>query len=113
MTHRLFAKSLSGGAALFIALHMTAAGSNGGPPIARVIEQHEQSDGGDFTEKEEVRRSYQLAPGARVEVSGIHGAVKIETAATDTAEIYIVRSARRREDLNFRRITVEQTGGSL
>ena len=114
MIHRLFAVSLSGGAALFlIALHLSAGGSGGGPPVARAAAQHEQSDEGDFTEKEEVRRSYQLAPGARVEVSGIHGAVKIETAATDTAEIYIVRSARRREDLNFRRINVEQTGGSL
>ncbi|MCP9495781.1 MAG: hypothetical protein MSG64_15140 [Pyrinomonadaceae bacterium MAG19_C2-C3] len=113
MNYRLFAKSFCGGAALLFALHLAAAVSNDGYAIARVAGQHEQSDEGDFNEKEEIRRSYRLAPGARVEVSGINGGVKIETADTDTAEVYIVRSARRREDLNFRRINVEQTATSL
>ena len=83
------------------------------PRTGRAVGQHEPDDEGDFTEKEEIRRSFRLAPGTRVEVSGIHGAVKIETSDTDTAEVYVVRSARRREDLKFRRINVEQTAEGL
>src|SRR5262249_38836901 len=57
--------------------------------------------------------TYQLAAGARVEVRGINGAVDIETANGATAEVHIVRSARTRDDLNYHKIIIEQTGGGL
>ena len=41
--------------------------------------------------REEIRKSYDLAPGAKVEVAGINGAVKIETADIKTADVYIER----------------------
>ncbi|MGE0131115.1 MAG: hypothetical protein AB7U82_23805 [Blastocatellales bacterium] len=64
-------------------------------------------EGVDFAEREEIRRSYTLKPGADVIVSGINGRVDIETADTDHAEVLIVRSAKKREDLKFRKINIE------
>jgi hypothetical protein len=63
-------------------------------------------EGVDFAEREEIRRSYTLKPGADVIVSGINGRVDIETAETDHAEVLIVRSAKKREDLQFRKIKI-------
>ena len=68
---------------------------------------------GDFSEREELRRSFQLSPGATVEVDTIYGTVDIETTDTDRAEVYIVRSARRREDFGSRPINIEQTPTGL
>ena len=73
----------------------------------------DHDDDGDFQEKDEFRQSYQLAPAARVEVRGINGTVDIETASGSTAEVHIVRSARNRDDLEFRKVIVEQTANSL
>ncbi len=72
-----------------------------------------QGDDRDFAERDEIRQSYELAPNARVEVSGINGTVDIETSNTGTAEVYIVRSAKTREDLNYRKIIIEHTANSL
>ena len=67
----------------------------------------------DFQERDEINQTYQLAPGARVEVSSIRGRVEIVTADTATAEVRIVRSARTRADLEYHKIEVEQSGNSL
>jgi hypothetical protein len=67
----------------------------------------------DLPEKDEFHQSYQLAAGARVEVQGINGSVDIETAPGSTAQVNVYRSARTREDLEFRKVLVEQTGSSL
>jgi hypothetical protein len=67
----------------------------------------------DLPERDEFRQSYQLSPGAKVEVRGINGAVDVETGPGTTAEVNIVRSARTREDLNYRKIIVEATATSL
>lgn len=64
-------------------------------------------------EKEEINQIYELANGARVEVSGINGRVDIETTNGNTAEIHIMRSAKNRDDLQFRKITIEATANSL
>jgi len=63
--------------------------------------------------REEVRKSYELLPGARVEVSGINGAVNVETADTKTAEVYILRTGNGPESLNRRKIVIENTSNSL
>jgi hypothetical protein len=70
-------------------------------------------DGADFAEREEIRRSYTLKPGADVIVSGINGRVDVETAETDHAEILIVRSAKKREDLQYRRIKIDHDPSEL
>jgi len=74
---------------------------------------HRNYDDSDFTEKDEVRQSYQLTPGATVRVAGINGAVDIETSNGSTAEVHIVRSARSRADLEHRKIIIEHTPASL
>ena len=70
-------------------------------------------EGVDFTEREEIRRSYTLKPAANVIVSGINGRVDVETVETDHAEVLIVRSAKKREDLQFRKIRIEHDPGEL
>jgi hypothetical protein len=70
-------------------------------------------DGPDFAEREEIRKSYTLKPGADVIVSGINGRVDVETAETDHAELLIIRSAKKREDLQFHKIKIEHDPNEL
>lgn len=63
--------------------------------------------------KEEIRKSFELQPGARVEVQGINGKVDIQTSETKTAEVYVLRTANSRDSLNLREVTVEQTATGL
>ena len=63
--------------------------------------------------RQEIRQSYKLEPGARVELSGLNGAVNIETSDTDTAEVYIERTASCQEVLDRRKVTIESNPGSL
>ena len=70
-------------------------------------------DRGDFAEKDEFRQTYQLSPGAKVEVQGINGLAEIETWEGSAAEVTVVRSARSREDLEFHKVIVEQTASTL
>jgi hypothetical protein len=63
--------------------------------------------------REEIRKSYELSPGARVEVSGINGSVKIETSESKTADVYIERIGASQETLNRRKIIIDSTPASL
>ncbi|MBA3805892.1 MAG: hypothetical protein H0X14_09320, partial [Acidobacteria bacterium] len=63
--------------------------------------------------REEIRQTYQLSPGANVEVRGINGQVEIETTDTTTAEVYILRTAANQTDLETRKVTVTATATSL
>jgi len=67
----------------------------------------------DFTERDESNQTYELQPGARVEVSSIRGSVKIINADSSTAEVQIIRTARTRADLEYHKIEVKQTGNTL
>jgi DUF4097 and DUF4098 domain-containing protein YvlB len=80
-------------------------------PRAGSITETVQRD--DFKERDEINQTYQLAPGARVEVSSIRGGVEIVNADTATAEVQIIRTARTRADLEYHKIEVEQAGNSL
>lgn len=80
--------------------------------ITRANPSDNNSDS-DLPEKDEFHQNYQLAAGARVEVQGINGSVDIETAAGSTAQVNVYRSARTREDLEFRKVLVEQTATGL
>ena len=68
---------------------------------------------GEFKERDEVNQTYQLGPGARVEVSSIRGSVDITTSNSATAEVQIIRTARTRADLEYHKIEVQQTGNGL
>jgi len=64
----------------------------------------------DWPEKDEFQQSYTLAPGSQVEIKAINGSVTIETTSGSTAEVHVIRSARKREDLEYRKVVVEQVG---
>jgi DUF4097 and DUF4098 domain-containing protein YvlB len=85
--------------------HVTETTANANP--------RENYSDSDLPEKDEFHQSYQLAAGAKVDVKGINGSVDIETAQGSTAQVNIYRSARTREDLEFRKVLVEQTASSL
>ena len=68
---------------------------------------------GEFQERDEFNQTYQLAPGARVEVSSIRGRVAITTTDSTTAEVQIIRTARNRADLEYHKIEVSQTDNGL
>ena len=63
--------------------------------------------------REEIRQTYQLSPGARVELAGLNGPVKIETSDTRTAEVHIERTASTQEALDRRKVTIEADANSL
>lgn len=63
--------------------------------------------------REQIRKSFELAPGAKVEISGINGAVKIETSNTKTADVLIERSASSQEALDRRKLIVDGDANGL
>src|SRR5262245_37133634 len=88
----------------------------------------EDDEGFDLPEREEIRQMRKLAPGTKVVVigpdnakldtdgkevivMGINGPVKVETADTDMAEILVVRSARKREDLQDQKVEISEWRG--
>jgi len=82
----------------------------GAAAIQEAHHEHAVShDSGDFQEREEIRQSYQIAPGASVEIANLNGPLEIETVSGNTAEIYVVRSARTKADLEYHKIIIENT----
>ena len=89
--------------------------------IAGIVRSHTKS--GDFDKlvsrnaaedtREEIRQSYQLSPGASVELANINGGIKIETSDTRTAEVLIERKAISQDALNRRKITIDANANSL
>jgi len=63
--------------------------------------------------RDEIRKSFELQPGARVEVQGINGSVEVQTSDTKTAEVYVLRTAGNRDSLSRREVTIEQTANGL
>src|SRR4029450_910693 len=63
--------------------------------------------------REEKRETYELAPGARVEVFNINGSVNIETSDSMIADIYIERTGPSAESLNRRRVDIEYNSNTL
>jgi hypothetical protein len=94
--------------ALLTSMMMLACGA----PTGAVATESART-GGNLQERDEINRTYQLAPGARVEVSSIRGPVEIVNTDSATAEVQIIRTARTRADLEYHKIEVEQTANSL
>ena len=67
----------------------------------------------DLPVSEEIRRSFELTPGALVSIESISGPVDVEKSNGNTAEVYVVRSAQTQRELDCYRTIVEQTGGGL
>jgi len=77
---------------------------------APVLSAHNENYSG---EREEIRQTYELSPGARVSVVSISGPVEIETSSGSVAEVHVIRSARNQADLQYRRVIIEHTSNSL
>lgn len=85
--------------------------SSKGGTVAEIRELVSHQAAGDV--REEIRQTYELAPGARVELGGINGSVTIETSDTKTAEVYIERTGSSQEALNRRKIEIQADANRL
>jgi len=89
--------------------------------IAGIVRSHTKT--GDFRklvshnaaadQRQEIRQSFQLSPGASVELANINGAIKIETSETTTADVYVERLGASQEALSRRKILIEADSNSL
>jgi hypothetical protein len=82
-------------------------------PLTDAGQQRKHADDREFTEREEIKQTYQLEPGARVELSAISGPVDVETTNSNTAEVHIVKMGETRADLDCYKIAIEHTPSSL
>src|SRR5205823_1717567 len=58
---------------------------------------------------DETRKTFDLKPGARVQVEGINGRVEIQTSDTKTAEVFVKRTGNNPSSLRRREMIIEQT----
>ena len=58
---------------------------------------------------DETRKTFELKPGARVEVQGINGRVEIQTSDTKTAEVFVKRTSDSPSSLRRRELIIEET----
>jgi DUF4097 and DUF4098 domain-containing protein YvlB len=79
--------------------------------LSRVVGAAGEQQKGDA--RVEIRKSFDLQPGARIEIAGINGKVDVQTSDTKTTEVYVLRTAENRDSLNRRDVTVEQTATGL
>ena len=64
-------------------------------------------------EHDETHQSFNLKHGDRIEVSRISGPVEVENTTGDVAEVHVIRSARVKSDLVWRKLKIEQTSTGL
>jgi hypothetical protein len=76
--------------------------------LSRAIGDNSEGVTGD-----ETRKTFELKPGARIEVQGINGKVEIQTSDTKTAEVYVRRTGDSPGSLDRREMVVEQTADGL
>jgi hypothetical protein len=88
--------------------------SNGGvrAGLNRVINTGGAENSSAVTD-DETRKTFELKPGARVEVQGINGFVEVQTSDTTTAEVYVRRTADNANSLGRRELIVEETGEGI
>ena len=79
--------------------------------LSRTVGASSEDSQGDV--RDELRKSFELQPGARVEVQGINGSVEVQTSDTKTAEVYVLRTAKNSESLSRREVVIEQTASGL
>ena len=63
--------------------------------------------------KDEIRKSFTVEPGTRLEIYGINGGVEVQTSDTKTLEVYVLRTAGSQEDLGRRQVNIEQTSTAV
>jgi hypothetical protein len=62
---------------------------------------------------DETRKTFDLKPGARVEVQGINGFVEIQTSDTKTAEVFVRRTGDTPSALRRKELIIEQTSDGI
>jgi len=62
---------------------------------------------------DETRKTFELKPGASIEVQGINGFVEVQTSDTKTAEVYVRRTGDSANSLSRRELIVEETGEGI
>ena len=62
---------------------------------------------------DETRKTFDLKPGAHVQVEGINGRVEIQTSDTKTAEVFVKRTGDNPSSLRRREMIIEQTSDGL
>jgi hypothetical protein len=71
------------------------------------------SDDSQAETRDEIRKTFELQPGARLDVQGFNGKVEIQTSDTKTAEVYVLRTATSTDSLSRREVIIEQTPAGL
>jgi hypothetical protein len=71
------------------------------------------ADNSSAVTNDETRKTFELKPGARVEVQGINGFVEVQTSDTKTTEVYVRRTADTANSLSRRELIVEETGEGI
>ncbi|HYN84649.1 MAG TPA: hypothetical protein VER32_05305 [Pyrinomonadaceae bacterium] len=92
---------------IFIALLLVAAAWAAGRHMTRT------DSAGDAAARGDIHRTFELQPGARVEVHSINGPVTVETSETDVAEIHVTRTARDPGDAVEQKILIDHDATSL
>lgn len=106
----MFLSLLSGALALLIM------GSYATQQRAESVKLNAKPAGNESTEAvsdQEEHQTYQLVAGAHIDVSTISGPVSVEAIDGSTAEVSIYRRAANRDDLAYRKVSVEQTSSGL
>jgi len=62
---------------------------------------------------DETRKTFDLKPGAHIEIQGINGRVDIQTSDTKTAEVFVRRTADSPTSLRRRDMIIEQTSDGI
>jgi hypothetical protein len=60
-----------------------------------------------------IRQSFELSPGAQVELIGLNGSVTVETSDSQTANVVVERTASSQDALDRRRVVIETSPVSL
>lgn len=79
-------------------------------PVATFLSRGARAEN---SETDEIRQTFKLTPGTKVEISTIRGPVDVETSNSDTAEILITRTAESRDALEADKITIDNKPGRL
>jgi hypothetical protein len=106
MKNRWMVSSLVSGAIALLIL-----GCYAEPQRAESVNLNVVHSGNEWDQEE--HQTYQLAPGAHIDVSNISGPVSVEATDGTTAEVGIYRRAPNHDDLAYRKVSVEQTSRGL
>jgi hypothetical protein len=111
MKNRWMVSSLVSGAIALLIL-----GGYAKPQKAEAVNVNGGPAGNEWTKAmgyQEEHKTYQLTAGAHIDVSNISGPVSVEATDGSTAEVSIYRSAPNRDDLAYRKVSVDQTSSGL